>query len=143
VAYRNRKHGLYRTPSYRSWQKMRARCLNTNHKHYSNYGGRGITICERWNDFRNFFADMGERPEGMTLERIDNSKGYSPENCRWATRKEQQNNMRRNRILQLNGKSMNLTQWAEYLGIKRKTLEKRLNIFGWSVERALTTEVKR
>lgn len=134
----NRKHGSYRSPAYRSWQRMRARCLNPNHKHFANYGGRGVTVCERWNSFENFLADMGERPEGMTLERIDNSKGYSPDNCRWATRKEQQNNMRRNRILELNGERLNMTQWATRLGVTRKFLERRIDQLRWSVERALT-----
>lgn len=81
--------------TYKSWANMKTRCMNQRYKWYHNYGGRGIDICERWLKFENFLADMGERPENKSLDRINNEIGYSPENCRWATSKEQNNNTRK------------------------------------------------
>jgi len=96
---------------------MRQRCTNPNDASYPNYGGRGIFVCERWLDFENFLADMGERPEGMSLDRVDNDGPYSPANCRWATRTEQSRNTRRNRYVEVKGKRMLLADAARLLGI--------------------------
>lgn len=104
--------------TYKTWVEMKMRCTNPNNHAYKYYGGRGIKVCERWlNSFANFLADMGERPKEMWLDRIDNNKGYSPDNCRWATVEEQCNNRRSNLIYHYNGKSQTLMQWCKELNI--------------------------
>lgn len=132
------KHGQAgKTPEYKAWKAIRQRCGNPNNHAYSDYGGRGITVCERWKDsFENFFEDMGKRPSGMSLERIDNNKGYYKENCRWATRKEQCNNRRSSRFLTYNGKTQTMSRWAEEMAIKVQTIHRRLAL-GWTVNEAL------
>ncbi len=92
---REAKHGLCFTPAYKAWANMKDRCLNPRSLAFPSYGGRGIVVCERWLSFENFLSDMGERPEGLSIERKDNNKGYFKENCKWATRSEQQKNKRR------------------------------------------------
>lgn len=89
-------HGQTNTGTYKSWKSMLARCEQPRHPHYENYGGRGIAVCERWHRFAEFYADMGDRPEGLTLDRIDNDGNYAPGNCRWATRRQQWENSRAN-----------------------------------------------
>jgi hypothetical protein len=142
----NNTHGQskvgFTTSIYTCWQHMIQRCYNPNNKGYKNYGGRGIKVCERWHKFENFFADMGDMPNGMFLDRKDNNGDYTPENCRWATRKEQQNNTRRNVWKDLNGEKRTLTQWAEHLGINVNTLRSRLKQLNWSIERLFTTPVR-
>lgn len=132
--------GRKETPTYKSWQNMRRRCLNSHDPKFPNYGGRGITICVRWQSFAHFLADMGERPPGpYSLERKNNNKGYFPKNCRWATPKEQSNNTRNTVRLTYHGITLPLTQWAERIGMKRSCLWSRKQR-GWDDERALTTK---
>lgn len=116
-------HARRRRPSatYRIWRDMANRCSNPNHSKYPNYGGRGITVCDRWQGkqgYENFLADMGERPKGLSLDRIDNNGNYEPGNCRWATLMEQGNNKRNNVIIQHNGREYTLAQLARKYGIK-------------------------
>lgn len=128
------------TRTYKSWQGMLRRTTKKNSKDWKNYGGRGITVCRRWRRFENFLADMGERPPGTTLDRKNNSRGYTPGNCQWATRKEQNRNSRRCRILRLASISKPLWKWAEDLAVPKSRIWARLNL-GWSVKRALTEPV--
>jgi hypothetical protein len=138
------KHGhsrvANRSPEYEIWTTMKQRCENPNMHKYPSYGGRGITVCKEWQDFSVFLADMGPRPEGCSVERIDNSKGYGKDNCRWASRKDQQRNLRTNRLIEFNGRTQCITAWAEELGMNVGTLRGRLKE-GWSVEKALTYPV--
>jgi hypothetical protein len=116
-------HGMARSATYVSWRCMKTRCSNKNHKHYGLYGGAGITYQESWESFDNFLKDMGEKPNGYTLERIDNSKGYTKENCRWASRKEQARNTRTVRNLTFNGKTMCMLDWSRELNISYEKIK--------------------
>ena len=128
--------------AYFTWCDMRKRCLLPSHKNYGRYGGRGITICDRWNSFDNFFADMGEKPKGLTIERIDVNGNYYPENCKWASRKEQNKNRNSNVKITFNGITKIVSEWADELGISKFCIRYRLKA-GWSIERALTTKTQR
>lgn len=132
------KHGKRWTRSYSIWCGMITRCHNPNSKSYPGYGGRGIFVCDRWRKFENFYADMGDPPADMSLDRINGNLGYSPDNCRWATAKEQRANSRTVRLLTFNGETFNVSEWAERLGINPSSLTERLDR-GWPLEIALTT----
>lgn len=125
------------TKTHRIWKTMKSRCLNPNFPAYQYYGARGITVCERWQKYPNFLADMGECPEGLSLDRIDNSKGYEPSNCRWADRRTQSLNVRRIRMITFRGETLCIQDWSRRLGIPRPTIDRRLAT-GLSVEEALT-----
>lgn len=137
AATRRREYGI--------WNGMNQRCTNPNIDRFSCYGGRGIHVCEEWRtSFERFFADLGPSPSRThSLERIDNDGHYEPGNVRWATKTEQSRNTRRNVPLTLNGETLLLTEWAKRLGTGHKTLSGRLDVLGWSVEKALTTPVDR
>jgi hypothetical protein len=122
---------------------MLARCRNRRDRRYSDYGGRGITVCARWaQSFPAFFADMGPRPSPQhSIERKDNAGDYEPGNCVWATRKEQQRNTRRNRLLTYRGLTLPAVAWAERIGMNPHTLRDRLRL-GWPVAKALTTPIR-
>ena len=115
---------------------MIIRCQHPTAGNYNRYGGRGITVCEHWQDFRNFLADMGERPLGATIDRIDNARGYEPDNCRWATPREQVLNRAATRFIEFNGERLCKTDWARRIGITPFALNERLR--KWPIERALT-----
>ena len=129
--------------TYQSWADMKNRCNNPNNHAYDRYGGRGIVVCERWNSFANFLEDMGLKPNGMTIERIDVDGGYTPENCCWSSYKDQARNTRVNCMLTFDGKTQPLTAWAEELDISRTTLSNRIHSNKWSVEKALTTPAEK
>ena len=136
---KNRTHGMTNTKTYRIWKGMKRRCYNKNDASYSEYGGRGIAICDRWrNDFLLFLKDMGESPKGLSIERINNQGNYEPSNCRWATPAEQCRNRASNRWYELNGQRKCLTDWADEYGIHPATVSGRLER-GWDFYRALTT----
>ena len=123
---------------------MKQRCTNPKHKSYENYGGRRITICDRWlNSFENFNEDMGESwKPGLTIERRKNEEGYYPENCYWATRKQQQRNRRNNHLITCFGKTQCISVWSEETGISAPAIRQRLKL-GWLPERALTELVRK
>jgi len=136
------KHGYSGSLIYHIWRAMLNRCSNSNISTYRHYGGRGIKVCKRWLDIKNFIKDMGEKPENMSLGRIDNNKGYFPSNCRWETHTQQANNKRTNRMVEYRGQTLTVTQWARKLKIKSNCLWARLHK-GWSMEKTLSTPIRK
>lgn len=132
--YGNTRHGQYGTPAYRSWINMKTRCFNPNSPKYQDYGARGIGVCERWMEFENFYADMGQPPPGMTLERKDVNGHYEPGNCIWADRLTQARNKRS--AIVVKGERMPLKEAAAKHGVKETTVHMRLKR-GWTLEQAL------
>jgi hypothetical protein len=140
-AERKITHGWSRTPEYQAWRSMLKRCDNPNAKAYKDYGGRGIKIEERWYIFPNFICDMGKKPSPKhSIERRDNSLGYSKSNCYWATYVEQNNNTRGNRPISYRGETLNISQWADRVGIRRAALQSRLRN-GWDFEDAISISI--
>lgn len=136
-------HGMSRTPEYRTWQEVIRRCCNPNRPFYMTYGGRGITICDRWkNSFEAFLEDMGKRPSPQhSIERIDVNGNYEPSNCKWATPTEQARNKRTNVSYVFNGKGLTLPEWEQFTNIPAETMRTRIEVYGWTIERALTEPV--
>lgn len=141
-------HGLSNTPTYRTWTDMRRRCKLPHNKNFKHYGARGIVVCDRWQgSFEAFVADMGLRPDGTTLDRKDNNGPYSPENCRWATMGEQQNNRRSNHPITWRGETHNLGIWAAKVGFRKERLSQRIEYLrkglpGWTLDECMTRPLK-
>lgn len=130
------------TKTYTVWATMIGRCCNPKDHKYAGYGGRGITVCKRWRDsFENFLADMGEKPDGMSIDRVNNDGNYEPDNCRWATATQQARNTRRNRLLTVNGETRVLAEWCEKVGLRQGLVFYRLKL-GWTPEEALGFAVR-
>jgi len=138
---RHTTHGMTNTKIYEVWQHMHSRCRDKADKSYKDYGSRGIKVCKRWLNFETFYKDMGECPEGLMLDRIDNNKGYFPDNCQWVTPKESANNKRTNILIEHQGQYRTLSQWADKIGIKYPALWDRIRNAHWPIERALTEKV--
>jgi hypothetical protein len=142
VSVAHSTHGHWRggkaTKTYDAWKSMRKRCYDKKYKNYQHYGGRGITVCDRWlNSFENFLEDMGEPPDGLSLDRIDPNGNYRPDNCRWASPREQARNRRTTKFIEFGGKSQLLCDWASEVGITPEALSIRIK--KWGLQRALTT----
>lgn len=141
LAKRSKTHGFasrgHVSATYKIWNNMITRCTNPRRAQWGDYGGRGITVCERWRSFENFLADMGERPDGKSLDRRDANGNYDPENCSWATRTEQNRNTRRNRFVQYQGAEITVAALAETAGHPYWKVYQRL-VRGWPVEQAIS-----
>lgn len=144
-ALSSKTHGMTNTRLYSIWSGMKDRCCNPNCAAYKNYGGRGVSIYKEWNDFQNFYewAIKNNYDDTLTIDRIDSNGNYEPCNCRWADRKIQGNNTRRNHLLTYKGETKTMSEWAEIFGIKYTTLRGRINNYHWTVEKALETPVRK
>lgn len=141
---RNSTHGLSHSRIWNTWNGMIERCEQKNNKSYKNYGAKGIRVCDEWHNLENFvtWAMANGYDDTLTIDRIDSTKDYCPENCRWADRKTQNNNTSRNHLITFNGETKTMAQWSEETGISYAALKCRINRRGWSIERALTTPVQ-
>jgi len=132
-------HGWSKTKTYGIWKSMRGRCRCITDVRYSSYGGRGIRVCDRWNEFDNFLRDMGMAPLGMSLDRINNDGPYSPENCRWADNKTQSRNKSTNCKIEFRGKLMTWAELSEICGVRQQLIRSRVVNNGWTIDAAVTT----
>lgn len=144
MGHASAKHHMHGTPEYRAWRGLKYRCLNPNSGSYSRYGGRGITVCQEWADsFEAFYRDMGQRPPGTSIDRIDNQRGYEPGNCRWATPVQQTRNRELVIWFERNGVRKRLIEWCEELGINYYTAYGRIFKRGMSFEEAITRPIRK
>lgn len=142
AAEASKTHGMENSPEYRIWVDMRRRCYNPKRPDYRNYGARGITVCEEWReDFAAFYRDMGPRPDGKTLDRLNNDGPYEKRNCVWATATSQARNRRTSRTVEINGERMTLVEAAEKFGIPYNSLRNRFHTLGWPIERAVSEPI--
>lgn len=139
---KNRTHGRSQTKEWSAWSRMKQRCSSNDKRYFPYYKNRGIKICDRWNKFENFFADMGKCPEGRSLDRIDNNGNYEPSNCRWATTKEQMRNRSCSLSITYNGETLTYLQWAKRLGTCHDSIIHSRLKRGWSEEKTVTTPIK-
>ena len=135
----NKTHGHSKSKTYKSYQSMKLRCYDITNISYKYYGARGIIVCDRWlESFENFLHDMGERPEGTSLDKINNDGNYEPSNCRWATIQEQNSNKSNNKHLTYNNETLSYVEWAKRVNGSKEIINKRLKA-GWSIEKIVTT----
>lgn len=139
----NLRHGMSHTPTHNTWRSMIQRCSDPGKDNYKHYGARGIVVCDRWQVFENFLADMGGRPEGTTIDRIDNDGDYEPGNCRWATQTTQVRNQSGTSMVLYCGEQIPLAEAAEKVGLSYALVHTRIHRLGWSVDRALNTKSRR
>jgi len=144
VSCSNKTHGLTKTPEYKAWISIKSRCYASKTDSYMRYGGRGIRVCKRWlHSFEHFLEDIGERPnKSHSIDRINNDGDYAPDNCRWATTHEQNNNKSNTYIIKLGCRAHSRSEWSIITGINYNTICSRLKA-GWPIERALTTPVRK
>jgi len=144
LGFRSSTHCMTNTPEYKSWECIKQRCNNPNDHSFNNYGGRGIVLCDKWqNDFVAFYKHVGPRPSIFhSIERINNNSNYEPGNVKWASAQEQANNTRRNHVIIIHGWSLNVTQWAKFVGLGNTTLLQRINAYGWPIAKAIFTPVQ-
>lgn len=139
----NKRHGMHATKIYKTWNGMVSRCTNPRNSRWNDYGGRGIEVCDRWKSFEGFYADMGDCPEGMSLDRVDVNGNYEPQNCRWATPKQQSRNRRDNRFVSWRGQTLTVAEWAEKMGMSKSVVLFRLKKWGNSdLDKVFLTPLK-
>ena len=137
--------GSRKTPEYSSWHGIKARCYKPHNSRYSSYGGRGITMCDRWiNSFENFLEDMGSKPTPKhSIDRIDVNGNYEPSNCRWATMEQQMLNKQNSKVITYKGVTLPLKTWATKLGVRYNLLRRRIFVYGWDIEKAFHQQSER